>query len=127
LILNPRCVPVCIQFSSILVIGNWAAPLTDELQELYIDTCQISCGLVSNNEEATECREKFCPNYASYLLTGFTNPDSSPSFVSSHHKEAADFCATWMIHLIEELGWRRRIHLNLKECTCAAGKDCLVK
>ena len=113
-------------FSS-LVIGNCATPVAEELQEIYVDTCQSSCSLVSNNEEAQECREKFCPNYASYLLTGFTLPDSSPSIASSHRKEVADFCATWMIHLIQELGWQRRIRLNLKECTCAAGKDCLVK
>ncbi len=111
---------------SILVIGNWGAP-ADQLQEIYVDTCQASCGLVNHHDEADECREKFCPNYSSYLLTGFTLPDSSPSFVSSQHKEVADFCATWMIHLLEELGWQRRIHLHLKECTCAGNKDCLVK
>ena len=32
-----------------------------------------------------------------------------------------------MVHLIEQLGWQSRIRLNLKECNCAAGKDCLVK
>ena len=112
--------------SCILVIGNWAAP-AEELQEIYVDTCQFSCGLVNNDDEAHECREKFCPNYTSYLLTGVTNPDASPSFVSSHQKEVAEFCATWMVHLINEIGWQRRIHLNLKECNCAAGKNCLVK
>jgi hypothetical protein len=83
--------------------------------------------VVSNSEEAQECRDKFCPNYSSYLLTGVTIPNSSPSLASSHHKEVAEFCATWMIYLIQELGWQRRNRLNLKECTCAAGKDCLVK
>jgi len=52
---------------------------------------------------------------------------SIPSLVSTHHKEVAEFCATWMLNLIKELGWHRRIRLNLKECACAAGKDCLVK
>jgi hypothetical protein len=83
--------------------------------------------LVQNDEEAKDCREKFCPNYASYLLTRVTIPGLSPSLVSSHRKEVAEFCAIWMINLIHELGWQRRIHLNLKECICAAGKDCLVK
>jgi hypothetical protein len=99
----------------------------DELQELYVDTCQSSCGLVTNDEQAQDCREKFCPNYSSYLLTGVTIPGSSPSLASNHGKEVAEFCAMWMINLLNELGWYRRIHLNLKECVCAAGKDCLVK
>jgi hypothetical protein len=116
-----------IQFFSISVIGNLAAPTIDEIQELYVDTCQSSCSLVKDNEEEQDCRERFCPNYASYLLTGVTIPGSSPSLASSHRKEVAEFCATWMINLINEIGWKRRIHLNLKECICAAGKDCLVK
>jgi hypothetical protein len=104
-----------------------AAPTFDELQDIYLDTCQSSCGLVEHNEEQEGCREKFCPNYVSYLLKGVTIPDSSPSFASSHPKEVAKFCAMWMINLINELGWQRRIHLNHKSCICAAGKDCLVK
>ncbi len=98
----------------------------DELQELYIDTCQSSCILVKNDDDAQECREKFCPNYASYLLTGVTIPGSIPTRVSSHRKEVAEFCATWMLNLIDALGWQRRIHLKMKECICAAGTDCLV-
>lgn len=112
---------------SCLVIGNSATPLADERQEIYLDTCQSSCGTVSNHDQAQECREKFCPNYATYLLTGSTMPGSTPSLASTHRKEVSKFCATWMIQLIEELGWNARIHLNLKECICAAGKDCLVK
>lgn len=111
----------------ISVAGNYAVPTMDELQELYIDACQASCAVVSNDEQAQECREKFCPNYSSYLLTGTTIPGSLPSLVSSQQKEVAEFCATWMINLLQELGWRRRIHLNMKECACAASKECLVK
>ena len=107
-------------------MGNWASPTFDDLQEIYVDTCQSSCNLVKDNDEAQDCRDKFCPNYASYLLTGVTNPNSPPSLASSHQKEVQKFCAMWMVHLIEELGWQRRIHLNLKECNCAAGKDCMV-
>jgi hypothetical protein len=112
---------------SISVIGNWATPTMNELEEIYVDTCQASCGLVTNEEQAQECREKFCPNYSSYLLTGVTIPGSSPSLASNHGKEVSEFCAMWMVNLINELGWHRRIRLNLKECICAAGKDCLVK
>ena len=99
----------------------------DEVQELYSEACQASCALVTNEEQAQECREKFCPNYSTYLLTGLTIPGSTPSLASSQPKEVAEFCAMWMINLINELGWHRRIRLNLKECVCAAGKDCLVK
>ena len=60
-------------------------------------------------------------------MEGVTNDDLTPSHVSNNEKEVNDFCATWMIHLIQELGWQKRIHLNLKECNCAAGKTCLVK
>ncbi|CAF1049021.1 unnamed protein product [Rotaria sp. Silwood1] len=108
-------------------IGNWAAPASDELQEIYVDTCQLSCGLVTNNHEADECRQKFCPNYVHYLLTGFTLSDSAPSIASNDKKEVAKFCATWMVHLLQELGWNRRIRLNLKECNCAGGTDCLIQ
>ena len=111
----------------ILVIGNLAAPSLTELEEIYVDTCQASCGLVSNDGQAQECREKFCPIYSSYLITGFTTPGASPSLVSDHGKEVAEFCSMWMINLINELGWHRRIRLNLNECICAAGNDCLVK
>lgn len=102
-------------------------PTIDELHELYVDACQASCSAVSNGEQAQECRDKFCPNYSSYLLTGATIPGSTPSLVSNEQKEVTNFCATWMINLIQELGWYRRIRLNLKECACAASKDCLVK
>jgi hypothetical protein len=83
--------------------------------------------LVQNDEEAKDCREKFCPNYASYLLTGVAIPGSPPTRASSRQREVAEFCATWMINLIDALGWQRRIHLNMKQCICAAGKNCLVK
>ena len=109
------------------MVGNWAAPNTNELEELYLDTCQASCGLVKSEEQAQECREKFCPNYSNYLMTGVPLADASPSLASNEGKEVREFCATWMLHLINELGWHRRIRLNLKECICAAGKDCLVK
>ncbi len=108
-------------------MSNWAAPSHDELHEIYLDTCQMSCGLVGNNDEAQECREKFCPKYVNYLLTGYIDRDSKPSLASSHRKEVAEFCATWLVHLIEQLGWQNRVRLNLKQCACAAGKDCLVK
>ncbi|CAM4865742.1 unnamed protein product [Rotaria socialis] len=110
----------------LLIAGNLAAPTTEELQEIYYDTCQLSCGLVKDKQEASGCREKFCPNYVNYLLTGFTMPDSIPSLVSHHKNDVAKFCATWMVHLIKELGWQRRILLNLKQCNCAGGTDCLV-
>ena len=114
-------------FHLFLVVGVWAAPAADELHEIYVGTCQLSCSLVTNKNEAHECREDFCPNYVSYLLTGSTIPGSSASLASSRNKEVAKFCAAWMIHLIEELGWQRRVRLNLRQCTCAAGNDCLVK
>ena len=118
---------ICFSFSPLHVAAvNWAAPNFDELQEIYLDTCQSSCGIVNSNDHGQECREKFCPNYASYLLTGLTLPGAQPSFVSEHRKEAGEFCATWMLNLIEQLGWHSRIRLNMKECACAAGKDCLV-
>ncbi|CAF0907734.1 unnamed protein product [Rotaria sordida] len=120
-------VQLSILLFGLLIVGNWAVPATDELQEIYVDACQLSCGLVNNNHEADGCREKFCPNYVNYLLTGFTIPDSPPSLASTNQKEVEKFCATWMLHLLEEFGWQRRIHLNLKDCTCAAGTDCLVK
>ncbi len=87
----------------------------------------MSCGFVSDHGEAQECRERFCPNYVDYLLTGYTAANTKPSLASTHHKEVAEFCATWLVHLIEQLGWQNRVRLNLKECICAAGKDCLVK
>ncbi len=112
---------------SFLVINSWAAPSNDEREETYLDTCQISCGLVSNNEEAKECRENFCPNYVGYLLTGYTDKNAKPSLASTNRKEVAEFCATWLVHLIDQFGWQYRVRINLKECICAAGKDCLVK
>lgn len=108
-------------------MSNLAAPSNDERQEIYLDTCQTSCGLVSNNDEAQECRQKFCPTYVNYLLAGYTDTDSKPSLASSHRKEVSEFCATWLVQLIEQFGWQYRVRLNLKECICAAGKDCLVK
>ncbi|UJR22147.1 hypothetical protein I4U23_025211 [Adineta vaga] len=112
---------------AMLVTSSLAAPSTEELQEIYFETCEISCGVVSNSDEAYECRQKFCPTYVNYLVTGVTDPDVKPSLASSHPKEVGDFCATWLIHLIEQFGWNYRFRLNMKECTCAAGKDCLVK
>ncbi|CAF1073285.1 unnamed protein product [Rotaria magnacalcarata] len=108
----------------LLIVGNLAAPTTEELQEIYYETCQLSCGSVTNKQEANECSENFCPNYVNYLLTGFTLPDSTPSLVSNHKNDVVKFCATWMVHLIEKLGWQRRILLNLKHCNCAGGTDC---
>jgi len=119
-------VNISILLLGLLVVGNMAAPF-EELQELYVDTCQSSCSWVTNEGEAHDCREKFCPNYVSYLLTGASIPGSSPSLASSHRKEVTKFCAMWMLSLLDELGWQRRNHLNLKECICAAGKDCLLK
>ncbi len=87
----------------------------------------MSCGIVNNNDEAQECREKFCPNYASYLTTGIADPNAKLSLASTHSKEVADFCATWLVHLLEQFGWHNRFRFHLKECICAAGKDCLVK
>ncbi len=110
-----------------LVLSSWGAPSNGEREEMYLDTCQSSCALVSNDDEAQECHDKFCPNYVNYLLTGYVDKDSKPSLASSHRKEAAEFCATWLVRLIEQLGWQNRVRLNLKECICAAGKDCLVK
>ncbi|CAF1215249.1 unnamed protein product [Rotaria sp. Silwood1] len=120
-------VQISLLMLGMFVIGNWAAPSIGERQEIYLDTCQMSCGSVSNHDEAEECREKFCPNYVSYLLTGLTDINSKPSLASTHHKEVVDFCATWIVRLIEQVGWKNRIQLNLNECICAAGKDCLVK
>ncbi len=110
-----------------LVVSSWAAPSVDQRHEIYLDTCQMSCGIVNNNDEAHECREKFCPNYSLYLATGVADPDSKPSLASSHRKEVAEFCATWLVHLIEQFGWNFRFRFTLQECICAAGKDCLVK
>ncbi|CAF1086607.1 unnamed protein product [Adineta steineri] len=123
------CVMVQITFLLLgtLVISSWAAPSAEERHEIYLDTCQMSCGLVNNDEQAQECREKFCPNYVTYLLTGVSDPDAKPSLVSTHRKEVANFCATWILHLIEQFGWQYRFQLNQKECLCAAGKECLVK
>ncbi|UJR27146.1 hypothetical protein I4U23_008445 [Adineta vaga] len=118
-------VQISVILLGLLVIGNWAAPAGDELQEIYFETCQESCSVVRNEEEANECREKFCPNYTNYLLTGLSMQGSTPSSATSHSKEAAEFCATWILHLIRELGWQRRIRLNNQDCTCAAGKNCL--
>ncbi|CAF0754520.1 unnamed protein product [Adineta ricciae] len=119
-------IQVSIVLLGLLVIGNWAAPAGGELEEIYFETCQESCSVVKNEDEASECREKFCSSYTNYLLTGTTIPDSATSLATSHHKEAAEFCATWMLHLIQELGWQRRNRLNAKDCICAAGNDCFV-
>jgi hypothetical protein len=108
-------------------MSSWAGPTMEDHQDIYLGTCQMSCGLVSNNDQSTECREKFCPNYVNYLITGLIDADSKPSLVSTHRQEVAEFCATWLVHLIDQIGWRYRVRLNLKECVCAAGKDCLVK
>lgn len=99
----------------------------DERQLIYVDTCQTSCGLVSNNAEQEECRENFCPTYVHYLITGVAQVEIKPSLASTNQREVVDFCAMWVVHLIEQMGWQNRIKLNLKECVCAAGKDCLVK
>lgn len=108
-----------------LVVGNWAAPNNDELQEIYLDTCQLSCDSVKNKQESSECRETFCPNYVNYLLTGYPLPNAKPTHVSTQNQEVAKFCAMWMIHLLEELGWQRRIRLRHNSCVCAASTDCL--
>lgn len=110
-----------------LVVSNLAAPSLDGHHDIYLGTCQMSCGLVSKEYEANECRDKFCPNYVNYLLTGYTDRDYKPSLASTQSQEVAEFCATWLVYLIDHIGWEYRIRLNLKECVCAAGKDCLVK
>lgn len=114
-------------FLSVLVIQTWAAPSVEDRQEIYLDTCQASCGIVNNNDQAQECREKFCSTYVEYLVSGYVDPNAKPSLASTNSKEVAEFCATWLVHLIEQFGWQNRFRLNLKECICAAGKDCLVK
>lgn len=83
--------------------------------------------MVTDAEEADECRDKFCPNYVNYLLTGVTDANAKPTLASTNHKEVAEFCATWIVRLIENIGWQNRIPMNLNKCMCAAGKDCLVK
>ncbi|CAF1297408.1 unnamed protein product [Rotaria sordida] len=120
-------VQISLLILGMIVIGTWAGPSIDERQEIYLDTCQTSCGSVSNNDEAEECREKFCPTYVTYLLTGLTDINSKPSLASTHSKEVVDFCATWIVRLIDQLGWQNRIQLSLNDCICAAGKDCIVK
>ncbi|CAF1041692.1 unnamed protein product, partial [Adineta ricciae] len=105
---------------AMLVVCNLAAPSIEEVHEIYLGTCEISCGVVSNSAEGQECRDKFCPNYVSYLVTGIVDQDVKPSLASSHHKEVSNFCATWLVHLIEQFGWNYRFRLNMKECTCAA-------
>lgn len=118
---------VIIRLRSRLVIGNWAGPTGDELQEVYVETCQASCAVVTNEDQANECRNKFCPSYTNYLLTGFSLSETETGLVSSKRKEAANFCATWLVNLVQELGWQRRNQLNRRDCFCAASKDCFVQ
>ena len=114
-------------FFVILVLNCSTSPTLDEQQEIYLETCQASCSLVSNAGQAEDCRDKFCPNYADYLLTGYANPKTPATLASTNSKEVADFCAIWLVHLLQQFGWQYRVRLRLRECICAAGKDCLVK
>ncbi|CAF3225814.1 unnamed protein product [Rotaria socialis] len=120
-------VPISLLILGMFVISSMAAPSMNDRQELYLDTCQTSCGSVSSNDEAEACRENFCPNYVTYLLTGLVDEHAKPALASKDRKEVGEFCATWILHLIRQLGWQNRIHLDLNNCICAAGKDCFVK
>ncbi|CAF3865437.1 unnamed protein product [Rotaria magnacalcarata] len=115
-----------ISSSSSLVISSMAAPSMNDRQEIYLDTCQISCGSVSSNDEAEACREKFCPNYVTYLMTGLVDEHMKPVLASNDPKEVGEFCASWILHLIHQFGWQNRINLDLNDCICAAGKDCFI-
>ena len=99
----------------------------DKLHEIYVDTCQSSCEFVNDKVQADECREKFCPTYVSHLLTGVSDPNVKPSLASTEQREVVEFCATWMLRLLEEFNWRYHVRVNFDECVCAAGQDCLVK
>ena len=111
----------------LLVIHCWTAPSNDERQEIYLETCQASCHVVKNVDENKECRKHFCSNYVEYLTTGHVEKNVRPTLASTDRKEAEEFCATWLVHLIDQFGWQNRLRLNLKECVCAAGKECLLK
>lgn len=82
--------------------------------------------MVKNADEAHECRENFCSNYVEYLATGHVEKNVKPTLASTDQKQVEEFCATWLVHLIDQLGWQNRLRLNLRECVCAAGKDCLL-
>lgn len=114
-------------FLLLLVLNSGAAPAGDERHEIYLETCRESCRMVSHADEATECRENFCPEYVEYLSTGHVDKDAKPTLASSHEKEVAEFCATWLVQLIDQFGWQNHVRLNLQDCVCAAGKNCLVK
>ena len=99
----------------------------DKRHEIYVDTCQSSCEFVNDKAQAEECQEKFCPTYVTYLLTGVGDLNVKPSLASTEQREVVQFCAAWILRLLEELTWRYQIRVNFDECVCAAGQDCLVK
>ena len=110
-----------------LVVHDQAALSVEKFQKVYLLTCQSSCDSVVQRDEARQCREQFCPTYVKYLMTGDAASNSTLTVVSSDRREIAQFCATWIIHLLEQFDWQHRARLHLHECLCAAGKDCLVK
>ncbi|CAF4536064.1 unnamed protein product, partial [Didymodactylos carnosus] len=101
-------------------------PTADERHTIYLETCQANCDEITTGSKRKECSGQFCPNYVNYLINGVVN-DVPPSSVSGDKKEVEQFCANWMVKLIDSFGWHARIHLNLKECMCAASTQCIVK
>jgi len=102
---------------------NGSAPTAEEREEIYTETCQMSCIGLTNESETKECNDRFCPNYVSYLLNG-VSLDPKPTLVSTNNREVEQFCANWMLKLIKTFGWHQRIRLSLRDCVCAGGKSC---
>ncbi|CAF0813989.1 unnamed protein product [Didymodactylos carnosus] len=119
-------IQLAVSLCILLIQVNGTPPTADERQAIYLETCQVSCDEIVTGSNTKDCNEQFCPNYVNYLMNGVTN-DAPPSSVSGDKKEVEQFCANWMIKLIESFGWRTRIRLNLKECMCAASKECYIK
>lgn len=101
-------------------------PDMDYFREIYVNTCQFSCHVIENNLEGDNCREKFCPVYVKYLLDGYYNVPDTHILVSEDNQAVNQFCAGWILELMRELGWNHRIHVQLKECRCAASKSCRI-
>lgn len=99
-------------------------PNAEDIREIYISTCQMTCHVVSDDIENENCRGKFCPTYVTDLLDGVIHDKTTRYHVSTDTKEVNEFCAQWMVELVKELGWEHRIYLNLKTCRCAASRSC---
>ena len=99
-------------------------PNMDDFRDVYLNTCQYSCHAIKDNLEGDNCRERFCPTYIKYLLDSDYNGPESRILVSTNDREVTQFCAGWMLELVKEFGWQHRIHLQLKQCRCAASNTC---